>query len=75
MSGKRILVFDEPTSGLDYEHMMAVAGMIKNLAKDERIILIVTHDMEFLNCVCDRTVTLTFNGNRKDVQNACPKTI
>jgi energy-coupling factor transport system ATP-binding protein len=67
LSGKRILVFDEPTSGLDYEHMMAVAGMIKKLAKDEHIILIVTHDMEFLNCVYARTVVLTLGGSGKEV--------
>jgi energy-coupling factor transport system ATP-binding protein len=59
LSGKKILVFDEPTSGLDYEQMMAIAGMIKKLAEAQHIILIVTHDMEFLNCVCDRTVVLT----------------
>lgn len=55
LTDKKILVFDEPTSGLDYEHMMAVAGMIRKLAEDEHIILIVTHDMEFLSCVCDRS--------------------
>lgn len=62
LSGKKILVFDEPTSGLDYEHMMAVAGMIRKLAETKRIILIVTHDREFMNCVCDRTVALNDNG-------------
>ena len=39
--------------------MMAVVGMIRKLAEDEHIILIVTHDMEFLNCVYARTVILT----------------
>jgi energy-coupling factor transport system ATP-binding protein len=62
LSGKKILVFDEPTSGLDYEHMMAVAGIIRELAQKDHIVLVVTHDMEFLNCVCDRTVALAFNG-------------
>lgn len=71
LSDKKILVFDEPTSGLDYEHMMTVADMIRRLAEDERIILIVTHDMEFLNCVCGRTVTLACNGNGKEAGNVC----
>ncbi|MBS3977123.1 MAG: ABC transporter ATP-binding protein [Syntrophomonadaceae bacterium] len=70
LSGKKILVFDEPTSGLDYEQMMAVGGMIKKLAEAQHIILIVSHDMEFLNCVCDRTVVLTLNCNGKEVRNA-----
>lgn len=61
LSGNKILVFDEPTSGLDYDHMMAVAGMIRELAEKKHIILIVSHDIEFLNCVCDRTIALTFN--------------
>lgn len=49
--GKRLLTFDEPTSGLDYDSMIQVAGMIRRLAEDAMIIL-VTHDIEFLNTVC-----------------------
>lgn len=71
LSGKKILVFDEPTSGLDYEHMIAVAGMIRKLAEDEHIILIVTHDVEFLQYVCDRTVTLTLANSGKEAYSAC----
>ncbi len=66
LTNKPMLIFDEPTSGLDYEHMIAVGRMIKKLAKDQHIILIITHDMEFLECVCDRTITLTVNGNGKE---------
>jgi len=75
LSGKKILVFDEPTSGLDYARMMSIAGMIRELAEKKHIILIVTHDMEFLNCVCDRAVALTLNGGGKEVQSGCSKTI
>jgi len=71
LSGKRILVFDEPTSGLDYEHMTAVAETIRKLAEKERIILIVTHDMEFLHYVCDRMVTLTLNNSGEEAYSAC----
>lgn len=71
LTNKKILVFDEPTSGLDYEHMTAVAGMIRKLAEDKRIVLIVTHDMEFLHCICDRTVALMFTGNGKEEHSAC----
>ncbi len=42
--------------------MMAVAGIIRELAQKDHIVLVVTHDMEFLNCVCDRTRRLAFNG-------------
>ena len=55
--GKKVLAFDEPTSGLDYDSMMQVAKLIKKLAKDAAIIL-VTHDVEFLNTVCTEIVEL-----------------
>lgn len=56
LSDKRILIFDEPTSGLDYENMCVVSKMIKKLSKQNHIIFIVTHDMEFLKITCDRAI-------------------
>lgn len=55
--GKKVLAFDEPTSGLDYDSMMQVAKLIKKIAKNAAIIL-VTHDVEFLNTVCTEIVEL-----------------
>ncbi|MBU3186320.1 ABC transporter ATP-binding protein [Clostridium estertheticum] len=54
---KKILIFDEPTSGLDYENMSVVSKMIKKLSKENHIIFIVTHDMEFLELTCHRIIT------------------
>lgn len=52
--GKRkILLLDEPTSGLDYGHMKEVGRQLKMLAKQGYMILIVSHDAEFLNVTCD----------------------
>ena len=52
--GKRkILLLDEPTSGLDYGHMKEVGRQLKTLAKQGYMILIVSHDAEFLNAACD----------------------
>lgn len=56
LADKKILIFDEPTSGLDYENMCVVSKMIKKLSKENHIIFIVTHDMEFLDITCDRTI-------------------
>ena len=53
MGGKRLLIFDEPTSGLDYRHMCQVGELLRKLAADGHIILVVTHDYEFLNKTCD----------------------
>ncbi len=52
MGGKRLLIFDEPTSGLDYRHMCQVGELLRKLAADGHIILVVTHDYEFLNRTC-----------------------
>lgn len=56
LSGKKILFFDEPTSGLDYRNMKIVAKNIKKVKKKDRLILIISHDIEFLELVCDSIV-------------------
>ncbi|EPY6470422.1 ABC transporter ATP-binding protein [Clostridium sporogenes] len=56
LTDKKILIFDEPTSGLDYENMCIVSKMIKKLSKENHIIFIVTHDMEFFEITCNRTI-------------------
>jgi energy-coupling factor transport system ATP-binding protein len=55
---KKVIIFDEPTSGLDYEHMVAVSKTIKMMAKENHIILIITHDIEFLNLTCSKTINM-----------------
>lgn len=54
LSNKKVLIFDEPTSGLDYRHMMEVSSFLKELGKSGHIILVVSHDTEFLNETCTR---------------------
>lgn len=56
LSSKKILFFDEPTSGLDYRNMKIVAKNIKKVKKKDRLILIISHDIEFLESVCDSIV-------------------
>lgn len=51
---KEILVFDEPTSGLDYDSMMQVAGLLERLAKEGKVIFVVTHDYELICQACSR---------------------
>jgi len=52
LSNKKILIFDEPTSGLDYKRMITVSEHIKALSKEGHCIVIISHDMEFLNITC-----------------------
>ena len=52
MGGKKLLIFDEPTSGLDFRHMCQVEKLMKQLSEEKYIIIVVTHDYEFLNRTC-----------------------
>lgn len=58
LSDKKVLIFDEPTSGLDYRHMIEVSMVLRKLADDGKIVIVVSHDYEFLNRVCDKALDL-----------------
>lgn len=58
LSEKEVLIFDEPTSGLDYRHMKEVCHVVRSLAEKGHIILIVSHDREFMQEACDRVLEL-----------------
>lgn len=58
LSDKKVLVFDEPTSGLDYRRMLEVSNMIRRLSKGDKIIIIVSHDFEFLGRTCDKILDI-----------------
>jgi energy-coupling factor transport system ATP-binding protein len=62
ISEKQIIALDEPTSGLDHDNMVRTSEIIRQLAKEGKIVIVVTHDEEFiLNC-CDRVVDLAENA-------------
>lgn len=58
LSEKPVLIFDEPTSGLDYARMVEVSEVIRSLTQHGRIVLVVTHDQEFMQKACDRVLRL-----------------
>ena len=58
LSGKKLVIFDEPTSGLDYKHMMQTGEIIQKLSREGYIVLVITHDYEFLNLVCHSVIQL-----------------
>ncbi|EGS35268.1 ABC transporter, ATP-binding protein [Finegoldia magna SY403409CC001050417] len=60
LSDKKILFFDEPTSGLDYRNMKIVAKNIKKVKEEDKLILIISHDAEFLESVCDKVIDYTY---------------
>ena len=63
LSGKCLLVFDEPTSGLDYRHMLEVSCMIRELAAQGCIVLVVSQDKEFMEKACDRIFEMDGRGD------------
>ncbi len=57
MDGKEIIILDEPTSGLDFSSMKNVSDLIKSISED-KIIFIISHDIEFINKSCTRVICL-----------------
>jgi ABC-type multidrug transport system ATPase subunit/pSer/pThr/pTyr-binding forkhead associated (FHA) protein len=56
-----VLFLDEPTSSLDVELKEDVVDSMKELARDGRTIIMVTHDLEYLD-LCDRVLVLKPGG-------------
>ena len=56
LSGKKIIIFDEPTSGLDLQHMEEVSQTIRWLKQNKVLVLVITHDKEFLSQTCQRVL-------------------
>ena len=52
----RVILFDEPTSALDPTMVGEVLAVIRNLAREGRTMLIVTHEMNFARRVADRVI-------------------
>ena len=52
----KIIYFDEPTSALDPELTSEILKVIKELAKEKRTMVIVTHEMNFARDVADRVI-------------------
>lgn len=51
-----VLLFDEPTSALDPEMVTEVLNVMKELAKEGRTMIVVTHEMKFARDVASRVV-------------------
>lgn len=58
LSEKPLLVFDEPTSGLDVQRMLEVSTLILELRAQRKIVLVVSHDVEFLCRSCDKILDM-----------------
>jgi len=62
----RVLLFDEPTSALDPELVGEVLKVIRDLAREGRTMMVVTHEMGFAREVSNRTLFLHNGGIEED---------
>lgn len=53
-----IILLDEPTSALDYEMKQGVIDLITAMVKDNMTLIIVSHEMDFVNKVSDKIYEL-----------------
>jgi branched-chain amino acid transport system ATP-binding protein len=54
-----VLLLDEPAAGLTVEESLAMAALLRNLARDWHVtVLLVEHDMEVVFGFCDRVTVL-----------------
>lgn len=60
-SDSKLILLDEPTSSLDPGLVGEVLDVIKDLAKQDRTMLIVTHELEFAKDIADKIIFLN-NG-------------
>ena len=66
-----VLILDEPTSGLDYAGVNLIKRIIDRIYHDNRIVIIVSHDMDFVAELSQRVVALVegkvlFDGVKAD---------
>lgn len=53
-----LTILDEPTSGLDFLSMQKVSDLIRQIAKEQKSVLIITHDYELITQTCNRVLLL-----------------
>lgn len=58
-----LLIMDEPTTGMDLENMKRLVNWIKKLKRMDLSLIIISHDLEFLEMVVDNVLMLK-NGRQ-----------
>lgn len=53
VTGAPILIFDEPTANLDIKHQKNIWRLLKNLARQNKTIILSTHDLSACEVFCD----------------------
>lgn len=64
----KVLLFDEPTSALDPEMVKEVQNVIAKLKEKNMTMIIVSHEIGFVNEISDKIVVME-NGKVKEIHN------
>lgn len=57
-SNPKVLMLDEPVAGLTDEETERTAGLVRSLKRPDRAIVVVEHDMDFVERIADRVTVL-----------------
>ena len=57
-SGKPILLLDEPLSHLDVANQVRVSGLIRMVAREDRIVIVSSHELHMIGMLADRVILL-----------------
>jgi ABC-type branched-subunit amino acid transport system ATPase component len=72
-SGPSVLLLDEPAAGLDPESRRDLEGLVRHLAEDWGMaILLIEHDVDLVMRACDRVMALQFG---KEVITGAPQEV
>lgn len=58
LAEKSLICFDEPTSGMDYANMMEISRLLKRTVTADSIMLVISHDIPFLNRTADYVIDM-----------------
>ncbi|TMR95314.1 ATP-binding cassette domain-containing protein [Nonomuraea basaltis] len=58
LSARRIVVFDEPSSGVDRRHLHSITQVMRDLADDGAVVVLISHDDELLALAADQELRL-----------------
>ena len=68
-----VLVLDEPTAGLDPPATRSICMLLKRLAKEEKTIVLITHDIDLVALIADNTTI--FNAGKVVLQGSVRSTL
>lgn len=57
-SNPKVLMLDEPVAGLSEEEAERTVALVRNLKRSDRAIVVVEHDMDFVERIADRVTVL-----------------